>query len=212
MDSWIPESPMYHFSPMAAQSSHDHSMRSVPMYDQPYLAYDTDSQFGSSSGSPPAESSVRQQSPRSDVDSARRRSGDSAGGSFSQHDGNSSADTKLKRRAQNRASQRAFRDRKASYVRGLECKIASMESKMSQMEHSNAELLTAYTNLKMRLEDAPNTPEAPSEPSSEPSVSSASEYPGDVSSFLHDLEADLLSENSMCSRQFTSLPNPDLWY
>ncbi|RDX51510.1 hypothetical protein OH76DRAFT_1417238 [Lentinus brumalis] len=70
----------------------------------------------------------------------------------------------LKRKEQNRAAQRAFRERKEKHVRDLEDKVAQLEQKnqLSEQENENLrELLTRLQNENMVLKQAAFTFSAP---------------------------------------------------
>ncbi|CAG8471067.1 5867_t:CDS:2 [Ambispora gerdemannii] len=53
-----------------------------------------------------------------------------------------------KRKAQNRAAQRAFRERKERYVKELETKIKSLESQSAKTTHENAQLKSLVEQLQ----------------------------------------------------------------
>ncbi|KAI0762397.1 hypothetical protein C8Q74DRAFT_1318887 [Fomes fomentarius] len=70
----------------------------------------------------------------------------------------------LKRKEQNRAAQRAFRERKEKHVRDLEDKVAALEAKnqLSEQENENLrDLLTRLQNENMMLKQAAFTFSAP---------------------------------------------------
>lgn len=56
-----------------------------------------------------------------------------------------------RRRAQNRASQRAFRDRKEKHVKELEHKLQELEDKHSSLSQSHETLQQEYSNTKKQL-------------------------------------------------------------
>jgi hypothetical protein len=60
--------------------------------------------------------------------------------------------TPQRRRAQNRAAQRAFRERKEQNARELEEKLSSLEGRYGQLEETNAKLRDAYAKLKTVLD------------------------------------------------------------
>jgi AP-1-like transcription factor len=57
-----------------------------------------------------------------------------------------------RRRAQNRASQRAFRDRKEKHMRELEQRLAELEGRHTELSRSYDSLQVEYTNVKQELE------------------------------------------------------------
>ncbi|KIW06058.1 uncharacterized protein PV09_03232 [Verruconis gallopava] len=57
-----------------------------------------------------------------------------------------------RRRAQNRAAQRAFRERKEKHARDLEQKLAELTVKYQSLETSHSELTAAYEKLQKTLE------------------------------------------------------------
>jgi len=60
--------------------------------------------------------------------------------------------TSGRRRAQNRAAQRAFRERKEKHARDLESQLADLSTKYRSLETSHAELAAAYEKLQKTLE------------------------------------------------------------
>ncbi|KAF2455150.1 hypothetical protein BDY21DRAFT_373621 [Lineolata rhizophorae] len=60
--------------------------------------------------------------------------------------------TSGRRRAQNRAAQRAFRERKEKHARDLETQLAAMTEKYRSLETSHAELTAAYEKLRKTIE------------------------------------------------------------
>jgi AP-1-like factor len=60
--------------------------------------------------------------------------------------------TQQAERAQNRAAQRAFRERKEKHARDLEVQLADLTSKYQSLETSHAELSAAYEKLQKTLE------------------------------------------------------------
>ncbi|OJD39016.1 basic-leucine zipper transcription factor [Diplodia corticola] len=69
-----------------------------------------------------------------------------------------------RRRAQNRAAQRAFRERKEKHAKDLEAQLAVLSDRYGRLEQSHAELNTAYERLRRTLEllTAPTSPSSPS--------------------------------------------------
>lgn len=57
-----------------------------------------------------------------------------------------------KRRAQNRAAQRAFRERKEKHAKDLEEKLSKLTAKYQNLEKSYSELTAAYGRLQKTLE------------------------------------------------------------
>jgi len=57
-----------------------------------------------------------------------------------------------RRRAQNRASQRAFRDRKEKHMRELEQRLAELEGRHSDLSRSYESLQVEYSSVKSELE------------------------------------------------------------
>ncbi|KAG4427429.1 hypothetical protein IFR05_017088 [Cadophora sp. M221] len=57
-----------------------------------------------------------------------------------------------RRRAQNRASQRAFRDRKEKHMRELEQRLGELEGRHSDLSRSYESLQLEYTNVKQELD------------------------------------------------------------
>lgn len=57
-----------------------------------------------------------------------------------------------RRRAQNRASQRAFRDRKEKHMRELEQQIVELEGRHNDLSRSYESLQVEYTNVKEELD------------------------------------------------------------
>ena len=60
--------------------------------------------------------------------------------------------TSGRRRAQNRAAQRAFRERKEKHARDLEEALAAMSEKYRNLETKNAELEASYEKLRKTVE------------------------------------------------------------
>lgn len=60
--------------------------------------------------------------------------------------------TSGRRRAQNRAAQRAFRERKEKYAKDLETQLASLTDKYNKLETSHTELSAAYEKLRKTIE------------------------------------------------------------
>ncbi|KAF2433576.1 hypothetical protein EJ08DRAFT_59645 [Tothia fuscella] len=60
--------------------------------------------------------------------------------------------TSGRRRAQNRAAQRAFRERKEKHARDLEVQLAELSNKYQSLETTHAELSAAYDKLQKTLE------------------------------------------------------------
>ncbi|KAK7183105.1 hypothetical protein DPSP01_005951 [Paraphaeosphaeria sporulosa] len=60
--------------------------------------------------------------------------------------------TSGRRRAQNRAAQRAFRERKEKHARDLEIQLAALNEKYSKLETSHTELNAAYEKLRKTIE------------------------------------------------------------
>lgn len=60
-------------------------------------------------------------------------------------------DTNQRRRAQNRAAQRAFRERKEKHARDLETQLASLTEKYNKLEVSHTELNAAYEKLRKTI-------------------------------------------------------------
>ncbi|KAI9678032.1 MAG: hypothetical protein M1817_005976 [Caeruleum heppii] len=77
-----------------------------------------------------------------DGDRKRRRSGAKDG----------SPQIHSRRRAQNRASQRAFRDRKEKHVKDLEHRLAELEDKNGNLEQAYADLSAEHSKLRQKLE------------------------------------------------------------
>ncbi|KAJ4292047.1 hypothetical protein N0V90_009946 [Kalmusia sp. IMI 367209] len=57
-----------------------------------------------------------------------------------------------RRRAQNRAAQRAFRERKEKHARDLEAQLAALTDKYNKLETSHSELSAAYEKLQKTIE------------------------------------------------------------
>lgn len=57
-----------------------------------------------------------------------------------------------RRRAQNRAAQRAFRERKEKHARDLEAQLAVLSDKYNKLEVSHSELNAAYEKLRKTIE------------------------------------------------------------
>jgi chromosome segregation ATPase len=57
-----------------------------------------------------------------------------------------------RRRAQNRAAQRAFRERKEKHARDLETQLAALTDKYNKLETSHTELNAAYEKLRKTIE------------------------------------------------------------
>jgi len=68
--------------------------------------------------------------------------------------------TSGRRRAQNRAAQRAFRERKEKHARDLEVQLSELTVKYRSLETSHAELSAAYEKLQKTLELLTNNGEA----------------------------------------------------
>jgi len=66
-------------------------------------------------------------------------------------DKNVSSQVHSRRRAQNRASQRAFRDRKEKHVKELEHRLQDLEEKHSNLSQSHATLQHEYESAKKQL-------------------------------------------------------------
>ncbi|KAF2746300.1 hypothetical protein M011DRAFT_425620 [Sporormia fimetaria CBS 119925] len=60
--------------------------------------------------------------------------------------------TSGRRRAQNRAAQRAFRERKEKHARDLETQLAALTEKYGKLEASHTELSISYEKLRKMLE------------------------------------------------------------
>ncbi|KAF2113374.1 hypothetical protein BDV96DRAFT_122571 [Lophiotrema nucula] len=60
--------------------------------------------------------------------------------------------TSGRRRAQNRAAQRAFRERKEKHARDLEAQLSVMSDKYNKLEISHSELNAAYDKLRKTIE------------------------------------------------------------
>ncbi|KAL8709604.1 MAG: hypothetical protein Q9220_005696 [cf. Caloplaca sp. 1 TL-2023] len=58
----------------------------------------------------------------------------------------------IRRRAQNRASQRAFRERKEKHVQHLESELSALEAKHSQLQKSHSNLGESNAQLKAEVE------------------------------------------------------------
>ncbi|EDR15463.1 uncharacterized protein LACBIDRAFT_242593, partial [Laccaria bicolor S238N-H82] len=54
----------------------------------------------------------------------------------------------MKRKEQNRAAQRAFRERKEKHVKDLEDKVAALETKNEEAVHENENLRDLLTQLQ----------------------------------------------------------------
>lgn len=61
-------------------------------------------------------------------------------------------DLSQRRRAQNRAAQRAFRERKEKHARDLEAQLAALTDKYRTLETSHTELNAAYDKLRKTIE------------------------------------------------------------
>lgn len=61
-------------------------------------------------------------------------------------------DNAQRRRAQNRAAQRAFRERKEKHARDLEVQLAALTDKYNKLEVSHNELNAAYEKLRKTIE------------------------------------------------------------
>lgn len=57
-----------------------------------------------------------------------------------------------RRRAQNRAAQRAFRERKEKHARDLEVQLSALSEKYNKLEMSHTELNAAYEKLRKTME------------------------------------------------------------
>ncbi|KAI9055763.1 hypothetical protein LZ554_000704 [Drepanopeziza brunnea f. sp. 'monogermtubi'] len=75
----------------------------------------------------------------------RRKRNDGTGKTVSSH-------VHSRRRAQNRASQRAFRDRKEKHMRELEQRLGELEGRHSDLARSYASLQLEYANVKQELD------------------------------------------------------------
>jgi len=78
-------------------------------------------------------------------DHDRRRKKSSDGKTVSSH-------VHSRRRAQNRASQRAFRDRKEKHMRDLEQRLGELEGRHSELSRSYESLQSEYTSVKAELD------------------------------------------------------------
>jgi len=67
--------------------------------------------------------------------------------------------TSGRRRAQNRAAQRAFRERKEKHARDLELQLSELSTKYRTLETSHTELSAAYEKLQKTLELLTNSDE-----------------------------------------------------
>lgn len=63
-----------------------------------------------------------------------------------------SSDAYQRRRAQNRAAQRAFRERKEKHARDLEAQLSVLSDKYNKLEVSHTELNAAYEKLRKTIE------------------------------------------------------------
>ncbi|KAI9754937.1 MAG: ATP-dependent DNA/RNA helicase [Chaenotheca gracillima] len=112
-----------------------------------------------------------------DVDRRRRRTG-------GMNDKDTSSHIHSRRRAQNRASQRAFRDRKEKHVKDLETRLRELEEKNQTLEQSYSDLAAEHSRLQREMERM-------------------SSYDGessrDLNEFLNDDDFERLSNESMLS-------------
>ncbi|KAL9128339.1 MAG: hypothetical protein Q9217_002969 [Psora testacea] len=72
--------------------------------------------------------------------------------SNTQQDKEAASNMRIRRRAQNRASQRAFRERKERHVQHLEHELEVLETKHHNLEKSYSEVEGAHAKLKREVE------------------------------------------------------------
>jgi len=77
-----------------------------------------------------------------DYDRRRRKNGSKK---------NVSSHVHLRRRAQNRASQRAFRDRKEKHMKGLEQRLGELEGRHTDLSRAYETLQVEYSSVKQEL-------------------------------------------------------------
>jgi hypothetical protein len=89
------------------------------------------------------------------------------------------ADLGKRRRAQNRASQRAFRDRKEKYVKEVEERLKELENKYNNLSEAHENLRREYVTLKREL-DTMSVEDARSPDGISPSGSFRNENAGEM--------------------------------
>lgn len=75
--------------------------------------------------------------------------------------------SQTKRAQQNRAAQRAFRQRKELYIKELEAKaeqLKAMQAQIDELKHENSELRNYILALQSRVLNQPGSPTPPSVP------------------------------------------------
>lgn len=100
-----------------------------------------------------------------------------------------------RRRAQNRASQRAFRDRKEKHMKELEARLSDLEGRHSELTASYDSLQVEYANVKEELERLQKENESLTGVSSHPKeyhtrVEAVDPLLFDVSAFCYEEEGD----------------------
>ncbi|KAJ3905207.1 hypothetical protein F5879DRAFT_1009536 [Lentinula edodes] len=109
--------------------------------------------------------------------SSKRKSSGSGPVSFAYRPSTSFDETRLiKRKEQNRAAQRAFRERKEKHVKDLEDKVAALESKNQQATTENEnlrDLLSRLQSENMALKEASFTFSVPKQPTASTSTASS---------------------------------------
>jgi AP-1-like factor len=84
-------------------------------------------------------------------DRRRRRSGSTSTSSLNSKDKDSLTNMHLRRRAQNRASQRAFRERKEKHVKGLEHQLEDLHEKHQDLLQSYSRQADEVSRLNARI-------------------------------------------------------------
>lgn len=95
-----------------------------------------------------------------------------------------------RRRAQNRAAQRAFCERKEKHVRGLEAQSTVLNDKYSKLEVSHSKLNAAYEKLRKTIELLTKDDDGEGESDEGRSVSRQSSNPDTLRKLLESLHGD----------------------
>jgi hypothetical protein len=137
--STSPGSPTYDQFPAPIHHSYYPQIADEPMQFGAYQLPMTPSDFGSDHDSPYCSPRPPQTEPvfaQTSISAPAERTHTTSG----------------RRRAQNRAAQRAFRERKEKHARDLETQLAALTDKYNKLETSHTELNAAYEKLRKTIE------------------------------------------------------------
>ncbi|KAJ9641556.1 hypothetical protein H2201_003975 [Coniosporium apollinis] len=159
----LPPTPSYDNAPATAMDSFQAPGQSLgpflpePDYDALTYAFESSDFILTASGSPPIPqiSYLADGLPRVDTeDSGRRRSGGRARSSSEEdrEQDKSLTPAQWRRKEQNRAAQRAFRERKERHLRDLEDKLAALSSQHASLASTNSRLLAELERTRVENE------------------------------------------------------------